>query len=443
MTLASISISNSMKAFGLRSKELDGIQSGPSALLALLVSLLPILHQFVSPFPFLSLGELLLLPIVLLFLITDLNEIVIDRNLALFYAIPIGLTFIVFFIPNSYFDLAASIRLIARIALYFFLILICARRIDLKTLAGVYSCIALVAGVLLLLQCFFHYFTSIELPVMRSYCEVLYEYPDSKSLTGEEYYALFGFRPASIFTEPSYFAFYMTPLLIMLLFIDKKDSPLPAFIANRKIVFAAFLTITSLFSTSSAALLVLALIWGLFLFYGLRESHVRRRGIIVVAIVLVSVLVALLLYGLGVFDVLIARTLSGASLDHRVLRGFVIFETLDPAHQLFGVGLNNHAAYIEANGIVTAYDEETANYSFISDVFNRLITSGVIGFVALVCFSLSLFSSSKTKVEKVFVIVLFVNFCFNSWQYSFRFAFMMIFIYLIRKWMMRKASTSE
>lgn len=88
MTLASISISNSMKAFRLRSKELDGIQSGPSALLALLVSLLPILHQFVSPFPFLSLGELLLLPIVLLFLITDLNEIVIDRNLALFMPFP-------------------------------------------------------------------------------------------------------------------------------------------------------------------------------------------------------------------------------------------------------------------------------------------------------------------------------------------------------------------
>ena len=163
--------------------------------------------------------------------------------------------------------------------------------------------------------------------------------------------------------------------------------------------------------------------------------------LIIASLICVSLVVAALV-ALGLFDVLIQRSIKGASLEHRVFRGFIIYDTLDPIHQLFGVGLNNHAAYIEANGIVTAYDEETVRFSAIADISNRLITSGAVGLVAMAGFVIAMFASSKSEVEKVFVIVLAVNFCFNWWQYSFRFAFMMIIIYLVKKWMKREVRDS-
>ena len=161
-------------------------ESDSSALLTILVVLLPILYQIVSPFPFLSLGELLLVPVVLVYLIKDFDKITLDWNLALFYLIPIGLTFIAFFIPNNYFDMAAFGRILARITLYFLLIIICARSIDIRLFVKMYIVIAAIASGVLLLQCFVHYCTNFELPVMRSFCEYMYEYPGSESLSGEE-----------------------------------------------------------------------------------------------------------------------------------------------------------------------------------------------------------------------------------------------------------------
>lgn len=414
-----------------------------STVLAVLVASLPILYQFNSPLSFLSLGELLLIPAVVFYLVKDFGKIVLDRNLALFYLIPIGLTFIAYLIPNNYFDIMAFGRLTARITLYYFLIIICARRIDIRFFLKVYTCIAGAMCALLLLQCFFHYCTSVELPVMRSFCEILYEYPGSKSLTGKEYYQTFGFRPAALFTEPSYFAFYIIPLVILLLFVSEKQSPFVAWIAKKRVPIALFLTVVSLLSSSSASLFIFALIWGLYLIGLLKKNQTKKnslRGFIILA---AALMVALVLYSLGLFDVLIDRTMKGASFEHRVLRGLVIFETLDPLHQIFGVGLNNHAAYIETNNIITAFDESTVRFSAIADIANRLITSGIIGFVALIWFVVVLFHSSRSKVEKVLVVVLALNFCFNWWQYSFRFAFMMILIYLVRDWMKCKKAESE
>lgn len=417
-------------------------ESDSSALLTILVVLLPILYQIVSPFPSLSLGELLLVPVVLVYLIKDFDKITLDWNLALFYLIPIGLTFIAFFIPNNYFDMAAFGRILARITLYFLLIIICARSIDIRLFVKMYIVIAAIASGVLLLQCFVHYCTNFELPVMRSFCEYMYEYPGSESLSGEEYYQTFGFRPAAFFTEPSYFTFYMVPLVIMLLFINDRRSPFPVWIAKRRIVIALFLTFVSLLSTSSASLLVLALTWVVYIASYIKRHKAKKGGLLIIASLICVSLVVAALVALGLFDVLIQRSIKGASLEHRVFRGFIIYDTLDPIHQLFGVGLNNHAAYIEANGIVTAYDEETVRFSAIADISNRLITSGAVGLVAMAGFVIAMFASSKSEVEKVFVIVLAVNFCFNWWQYSFRFAFMMIIIYLVKKWMKREVRDS-
>lgn len=433
--MVSVDIEKTTRFFGRRREDLYAAENDSSTLLTVLVVLLPILYQIVSPFPFLSLGELLLVPVVLIYLVKDFDKITLDWNLALFYLIPIGLTFVTFFVPNNYFDMAAFGRILARIALYFLLIIICARSIDIKLFVKMYIAIAAMAGGLLLLQCFVHYCTSFELPVMRSFCEYMYEYPGSESLSGEEYYQTFGFRPAAFFTEPSYFTFYMAPLVVMLLFIGEKHSPFPTWIAEHRIVVALFLTLVSLLSTSSASLLVLALTWVMYIASYIKHHRAKKKGLFIFASLVCVSLVVAALVALGLFDVLIQRSIKGASLEHRILKGLVIFDALDPIHQLFGVGLNNHAAYIEANGIVTEYDEATVKYSAIADIPNRLITSGVIGLVAMMCFVVITFASSKSEVEKVFVAVLAISFCFNWWQYSFRFAFMMIIILLVKKWM--------
>lgn len=412
-------------------EEQRGQRGGESVLLGLLLALYPILCQFSSPISVLSLGEVVAIPVVAyLFLTGGFGDIRFDGLVAAFYAIPLLLCAFPLLTPNNYFDFNSVLTVGARMVFFFLFISAVAQYASLRVFSKAYIGIALCACGTLAIQFAAHYLTSFELPVMRSYSNILFSY--NESMSAEVYYSTFGFRPAAFFTEPSYFAAYVSPLIAVLLFCPPDSRILPNTAFRHRFLLAIAMTGAECMTSSSAAVLTAAIIWGLFLVFpqqnegGAAQGRSFPKWAIVVAL---GTCFSVLLFA-GFLDALLERTLTGASLGSRVLRGFEIFGTMDLLHQLFGLGANNVQAYVDANAIATSYDLWD-DAIFTSDLTNRLTASGLVGAIALAFFCLLLYLRVATRLQKVLVIYLAANFLFNAWQYSYFFAFIMAFILLL------------
>lgn len=404
----------------LATAEHDMCRVSKSKLLAVSVALLPIFYQLAAPVPFISLGELILMPIVLYLLATyGFKNLKLDGNLALFYCIPVFLTFIAAIVPNDYYSIASSLTVFARMIFFYFLILIARDVIDFSVFIKAYFAIALVACCCLILQVGVHYLTSFELPVMRSFSSFLFSYSNSESVSPEIYYHLYGFRPAAFFTEPSYFAFYIDPLIALLLF---GDDLFATWKTMRRLGAALFFTCCGLLTSSTTAAAIALVIWGYYLFASRKPVRVEiLLGILFLGGTLFTVFLSC-----GFLDTLVARTSTGASFGPRIARGFEIYSGLDGFHKLIGIGVNNIQEYVTSNGIVTIFDEQ--DVGFTTDLTNRLIASGILGTLAMALFVAELFRRAETTLQKVLILITAANFLFSPWQYSYPFAFMMILI---------------
>ena len=234
---------------------------------------------------------------------------------------------------------------------------------------------------------------------------------------------MYGFRPASLFMEPSHCNLYVAPMVAILLLAPKKVlEGLSVRVAKRRIVLAVLLTVLQLLTTGSGSILLCGAVWVVFF---LVPTSVTGIGLNY-RIIFLSALVLSLLAGFagGYLDFVLERTARGATLGPRVLRGLNIIQNMEPIQMVFGVGLNNVANFVVQHSLYTSFDE--ANLEFTASLLERYITSGAIGFAALVYFFVKQFGVQKMLVQKAILILIVVAFAYSAIEYTYWFAFFFV-----------------
>lgn len=387
----------------------------------ILVALLPILEQFKAPVPLISLGEILLLPYVFAYLFKDAKSLVVEPLLAVFYFVPLVTTTVVMIFSTSYINLMDSFSVIARIFFYYLFIIVAIKEVEYPKFIKCYCFLAILLTLYLICQVLVHYLIGVELPVLMNNASVLFHFDES--MTSERYYFLYGFRPPSLFTEPSYYAVYVAPFLAILLF-SRDTERILGLSRIKTLILAVVISGTCLLSTSSSGVLFLVIIWGYFFFISANRGGLSVFGkIILTLLILVAVFIVLTS---PLFGFVVSRTISGATFGQRIGRGFLIFDQMDSFRQIFGVGLNNLGNYVLSQGITTPFDEEDLNYavSFTS----RLVTTGIIGLTAVVVFFTGTKAKCKGPLSTLMLALTAVTFFVMSGEYTNNFAFMFLIL---------------
>lgn len=392
-------------------------------LFSLLVMLLPLTYQIASPFPFISFGEIVLLPFVFFYLIAGVKDQVYSpAALAVFYLVPVGANFIAFFVySDTYFSIIDSSTVIARILFYFALIVVSTKYFDKSFALRYYWKVTIVISVVLFLQLFGHYLIGYDLPIIQELGLALFS-PSQYSNTSM-YYSMYGFRPASLFMEPSHCNLYIAPMIaILLLAPEGLVKSLSSRVAKNRILIAGILSVLQLLTTGSGSIFLCGAIWVIFFLTPASETGIGLNYRFIFLLVLSLSLLGCFLG--GYFDFLLGRTAQGASLGPRVLRGFNIIQNMEPVQMIFGVGLNNVSNFVVQHSLYTLFDE--GNLEFTASLLERYITSGIVGFTALVYFFVKQFKDQKMLVQKAILILIIVAFAYSAVEYTCWFAFMFV-----------------
>lgn len=390
------------------------------------IILLPFLYQYKGIGNILSLGELLVGIITIIELLRD-RFIFKNINLFLlaFYIVSLASTlFCTFF---NYFEIVAALALIIRLLFFALVIIVARKHFNIDSVKEVYTALSFLFSLYLIIQYFFHMTTGGYLPItLNSGWQFP---PEARPEKLAVYYRWF-FRASSFFLEPGYFTLYVMPAVCMLVFKQRKTA----------FEFISLVTtiIAILFSTASAGLTSLLIIFAVYLFDS-ADRKSKYKFIIKIAIVFVAV------FGIIIFftkadaaSLTLGRLKSGGSFSNRITRGLIAFSKLSWINKVVGVGLNNLEPYMLFYGLSTAYDEGNLNYT--ATFLQALNYSGIMGLCFLFAYICSLFSYTKKVLAKqsnreheysynvlwsiLFIIIFIMS--FEAMMFSYRFAFYII-----------------
>lgn len=391
--------------------------------------LLPILYQYKCIGSILSFGEIIIAIITVGILFKDrfkLNKI--DGSLAIFYIVSIFTTlFCAFF---SWFDVAAAGTVILRMVFYAIVINLARRYFDLRYGAKFYILLVELLSIYLIFQVFYFAITGGYLPIYLNYN---WQFPPEARPNDLSIYYMWNFRASSLFLEPSYFALYSLPCVVIILFKRNKKI--------NDIITLVITCIAILFSTASSGLVGLVITFAVY-FFKRTDNAIKHGSLIKFIIVLTAIAVAFIfLFASENSEFILYRLSTGGSFNQRVTRGIIIYTKLPFINQLFGVGLNNVEAYMLKYNLSTPYDEGNLNYS--CSLIQTLNYFGLIGLLILILFLLSLLKRIMLTVKKsnsasdfidsgalyaIFILLCFII-CYESILFTYRMAFLFSILY--------------
>ncbi|MBE6004386.1 MAG: hypothetical protein E7232_09950 [Lachnospiraceae bacterium] len=400
------------------------MQNKISKIYSVLIIILPVLWAIKSPIKVLSMGEFLLLPVMLIEfgnIFFKQKKIRIPRGLLCFYFIPILCT-VVASITSNWFSFAESLTVVSRIMYYFLLILIAQKHFDLDFAVKFYMCLSILLSSYLMAQVITHFLFRVDLPILANYPNILFG--NAEYMSTQQYYKLFSFRPASLFREPSWFADYICPIIAIILFGGELTKSIHNISWGRRLIYAFYLTTCVILSTSSLGILYCSVIWSCFVF--LSNNELEFKSFIKIEVTITMIALVIFALGSEVFSNSLNRLRSGSSIGPRLFRGLIIFSNVDLFHQFFGVGINNIGNFVLYRNIQTVFDETDLNYTVTST--NRLIATGIIGLSALIYFWIIQFNKQKRSIGKVLMLMMGISFIFANGEYLYGFAFLFIII---------------
>lgn len=330
-------------------------------LFAVLVVLYPILSAYIVYDP-VDLG-VLLCSLVGILLLTSKR---VGR-----IAIPKG--YLAFLLYIGFTSLVITHAIPARVILYSFLFVLGCTFCELEDLYKYYKNLAIICIVFFVVQEASRITTGIVIPGIFTFLPTLYgdsaSYIDSVIVESE--------RSASFFLEPSYFAQFLFPLLVLELYRNKGEKDMRN---------ALLLSLVIILIRSGNGYFLLALIWGLWFI----KSNTRKRTKILVSVVGGVSLLFFVVYKTETFTDVLARTseltLRGAENKWqtsgfvRFFRGYYLYGILPRINQLFGTNPFELQNYMMSNSVVSF---ET-NSSFLNGVQTILCLYGLIGLIFFV-----------------------------------------------------------
>lgn len=201
--------------------------------------------------------------------------------------------------------------------------------VDYNKLLRYYEILVNVCGIFLIVQLFVQYTTGIPLVGIVSFIPTIYADSDSIDYMSSIAEAD---RCASFFLEPSYFAQYMFPYVVIKLFSDIKTD-------IRKAIVVSILV---LLSRSGMGVVLLLIIWAFWFFLG----NIRFQTKLTVAIIACLAIVLLFRFNEEAFDKMLERTVEFQSFSGdeqyqssgfiRFFRGYYGYADMPLFNKLFG-----------------------------------------------------------------------------------------------------------
>lgn len=394
-----------------------------------IVMLLPILYQYSSPIKLVSLGEFLLIPFLIFYVLTDFHKKRADysfHGLYLLMAIVLSVNVLALMV-QSFASFEDSSTIIARLLFYALLIYVARFHFDLVTSLRIYIPLVCVISAYIILQFFVKEVADLILPNSFAPSLIL---PSEQGirLDYQKYYQYY-FRPSGVFLEPSYFAFYAAPALPVLM-----DAPQYIYRMRKKNLRLLLLTLivfSIIISTSSAGLIFIIVALGIFFCRSTFEFKKKTNSIFIsisnlaFGVIMILISMAILLSSFG--KTLMSRTLGGGSLSTRVFRGATLSKTVDIKTFFLGTGINNVENYVRHYAYYTEYDESNLNY--VATIFDVFLSSGFFVFICYSIFLLNLSLIQKSSISLTLTLFLCAYSVFEMTAYSYRFGFYLILIF--------------
>lgn len=347
---------------------------------SILIILCSFLHQYESPLPGMTLGEfLIILVIVIITLIYPRLVISTSINLlSKIFFFFLLLSFLSIILQGSY-RLFIVTRWI-RYSSYILMVLISSRFFSYTYAIKLYKYFCLFVSIYIILQYVLYLSLNVYLPIK------ILPIPwgrlhDTQELLERSIRSYF--RGYGIFAEPGYSAKFLLPGLALSLF---------GWTDKRKVDYFPMVLISlAIILTTSVQGILVGLITIAFFSIELLIKSRKNINILLFGVMIAVTLLSLvyLSSSLGLTDVSFRRIQtisidSTGSTGIRIFRGFAIFGQLPLLFKIIGVGLGNTSFFVLRNGIQTIYDSSSFTdtaLGYTSGISGILVESGVIGFI--------------------------------------------------------------
>jgi len=212
------------------------------------------------------------------------------------------------------------------------------------------------------------------------------------------------FRPSSAFIEPSYFAYYSSPALIVLLFGKNLD--------RKSLYKALVISLASILTTSTISLVSVVFTWLLFVLFG-RNSLSRGQRQSITAFIVVLFVAIVIVLNQSAVQFSLSRKMTqmldlgeSSSSSMRLTRGWEYFGYMNPFLRIIGCGFGHLADYFDFSGMGSKMSYSINLTSYMNS-FTGVLCS--LGFVGLLLFFHGLIPIIRSKVPiKRFMAVLLI-----------------------------------
>jgi len=350
---------------------------------AFLLAISPILSVYASPIAAISFGEISMVMVAVLLLMSGepAERLTRQGKNFLYYVIYAVIITIIMSCILQELSGEGVIKELLSLVVFSGLALIYCKRMDIERYIYMHQKIALIASVFLIIQTLIHATIGLWIPGM-----IPGVMSDAGIVTSDliQSYS----RASSFFKEPAHFAQYMAIPLATLLF-DKRKS-------KKRIIYIYAYIIALAMSLSGNAMIILGITFAYLIMCLIKSEYLNAKwkGFL---ITLVGGIAGVILFVLSTrFQELVGRLFTGELFGTyatrvsgyiRVIRGYVLFSEFGIVEKIFGIGIGNYLEY------VTDYCQDSLssiaslhNLSYINGIQFFLTGTGIIGiFVYLNC----------------------------------------------------------
>lgn len=373
-------------------------------LYSLAFAIFPVLSQY-KLIRGVNIGPLLMVLIGFLAFFT-LKKVYIEKNsLRLIFFIYLH-SLLILFIAPIYLDKVIIMKSLIFFAIYYYILIISINVLDREHFYKYYKAIAIIIVLILYYQVFTYF-------IMGNAFTNRYIYYISR-----------GNRFSSVFNEPTAFAAYLIPLLIIS-------------IERREIIFSSILIVALILSTSSLGIISCFFIILYFLLKNINDIKKSKKLKNILYNISFIIIIFFIIFQFFYSDFYSFAKDKILNIDYkenvRFSKGFIIYYLTPLTIKIFGTGIGNVASYSRAKGIFLPYAAEgfysAGGSEYMNSIPYSFLAFGIIGGILFLIQIFNLFKIIDKKYRIMPYIFLFFMLV-TSMFYGSMFVFIISILYL-------------
>jgi len=377
-----------------------------SKLFTLMIIISPILKQYISGIPGVTLADITLGVASLFLLLKSRFRFSFQKvqPLMLFWFFGITISLFSLMVQQSLnFEIISRI---IRYSFYVFLIIVSSKHFQLNYALKIFKYLTVIISIYIITQTLTYNLLEIILPfkILPIPLARNIDIVDLKQMASAYY-----LRPPGIFVEPGYAAQFLLPGLVFSLYgwFEKEKEDIKSVL----LIFTALIL-----STSSLGIFLGALAIGIYL-VTLIVSNKSYVGLFRIFIIIpIIIVIVVLLLNLDIVQISINKVTgevrAGGSVALRIYRGYAIFFQLPLLYKLIGVGHGNLGNFVIENSVITKYDSNNMTDTaadYVNGISAVALYYGIIGIVILFYLYINIIKKTKGVFRLIAIIYIALN----------------------------------